>query len=146
MKLLDLVILLVLSITSGVLAQGKTLKVVKASFRALPNIEAPQTTADPEVEWAVLNCIIEEDNIPFQVSLQTSDLERLLSDVQFVSFFSRSIEAIRTMSRGVYLFCFVTLHEHSSLTCRGKVAYRGHIERLRPDPPQRSNSAPESNT
>ena len=85
MKFLSLVVYLVLSITSGVLAQDKTLTIIQALFQATPETRAREGSTGSEITSVTLQCIIEEDNLGFQLTFQAPDLERMLSNVQLVS-------------------------------------------------------------
>ena len=85
MKATSLVIFSLVSVIGGVIAQEKTLRVVNASFRASPMPRRAAATSDPVIDSAILDCMIEEDDISFKLGFGPSELERLLRDIQFVS-------------------------------------------------------------
>ena len=85
MKLLYLALCFALSITTGVFAQSRTLRVVKAVFTAASDTQAQEVVTDPEVDYVSLECMIEEDDLGFRFRLDASDLEHLLTDVLSVS-------------------------------------------------------------
>ena len=82
MKAIPLIIFSLLSVINGVIAQDKTLRVVNAAFRARP-LSSEDT--NPEVDSAVLDCTIEEDDVSFKLSLRSPDLQRLYNEILFVS-------------------------------------------------------------
>ena len=85
MKATSLAIFSLLSVISGVIAQEKTLRLNNASFRAMPRTPEAATTSDPEVNFAVLDCTIEEDDISFRLMYNAEELQQLLADTEVVS-------------------------------------------------------------
>ena len=97
MKFLSLAVFFVLTITCGVLAQDKTLRIDNVTFRARPDSRGPAGYTGARLTNVVLDCVVEEDNVPFRLRYDAPMLDRLFGAVQTVSLssWSRIIDSRR---------------------------------------------------